>query len=92
MTGKPANNNRCPVCGGKMHFRRTTVPFLFPGTVILVKDVPAEVCANCHEPYMSGKVTDQLAELIKPLRDIPAEVLILSYAEGQPAPVSVPSS
>jgi YgiT-type zinc finger domain-containing protein len=90
MTGKPANNHLCPVCGGKLHRKQTTVPFLFTEAVVLVKDVPADVCASCHEPYMSGKVTDRVTELLRPLKDLKAEILILSYGEGKRALVSEP--
>ncbi len=57
------------------------VPFLFPSTVVLVKNVPAEICCSCHEPYTSGQVTDQIIGMLKPLRNLQAEVLILSYSE-----------
>ncbi len=61
-----------------------TVPFLLPNAVILVKDVPAEICSSCHEPFTMGKVTDRLVDLLEPLRSLQAEVLILSYSDMQP--------
>jgi YgiT-type zinc finger domain-containing protein len=84
MTGKLGKNSRCPVCGGNLKSGRTTVPFLLTGAVILVKNVPAEICTSCHEPYMTGKVTDQITNLLSPLREFQAEVLILAYPESQP--------
>ena len=64
MTGKREGNNRCPLCGGRLRTGQATVPFLWPNAVILVKDVPAEICSSCHEPYTTGKVTDQIVSLL----------------------------
>jgi YgiT-type zinc finger domain-containing protein len=84
MAGEPERNDRCPMCGGQLRRGLATVPFFLPDTVALIKNVPAEICSNCHEPYMTGKVTDRIVNLLNPLRSLKAEVLILSYAEPQP--------
>jgi YgiT-type zinc finger domain-containing protein len=62
---------------------RATVPFLLPDSVILVKNVPAEICSSCHEPYMTGKVTDIITDLLSTVRQLKAEVLILAYPDSQ---------
>ena len=84
MTGKQEKNKRCPLCGGHLKPGQATVPFLFKKAVILVNKVPAEICTHCHEPYMTGKVTDRINDLLHPLRDSQAEILTLSYTEIQP--------
>ena len=88
MSGGLDANNRCPVCGGHLRRRLAAVPFLLPNAVILVKDVPAEICSSCHEPFTTGKVTDRIVSLLEPFRAVKAEVLILSY-EDQPSPASL---
>jgi len=85
MAGELANN-KCPLCGGRLKHGSATVPFFLPNAVALIKNVPAEICSSCHEPYMTGKATDRIVSLLNPLRAFQAEVLILSYAEPQPAP------
>lgn len=87
MTGEPERNNHCPLCGGRLKRGLAAIPFLLPNAVILVKDVPAEICSSCHEPYTTGQVTDRIVSLLHPLRSLPAEVLILSYSELQSVPV-----
>lgn len=84
MTGEREGNSRCPLCGGRLQSGQATVPFLLPNAVILIKDVPAEVCSSCHEPYTTGKVTDRIVSLLNSVRVLQAEVLILSYSELQP--------
>ena len=89
MIGEPEGNNRCPVCGGRVKHGQAAVPFVLPNAVVLIKDVPAEICSSCHEPYTTGKVTDRIMKLLEPLRAIQAEVLILSYSDQPVSAVAV---
>ncbi len=63
-----------------MSNQRVTIPFVLEHTVAIVKDVPAEVCASCHESYMTGEATDRLTELLKQLRSLQTEVSVISYS------------
>ena len=84
MTGELGRNSRCPLCGGRLQPGRATVPFFLPNAVILIKDVPAEICSSCHEPYTTGRVTDRIVSLLNPFRIMQAEVLVLSYSKLEP--------
>ena len=84
MTGERGRNNRCPLCGGRLKLGAATIPFTFSDTVILIKEVPAEVCQSCHEPYVTGQVTDRITNLLNQLRAVPAEVSIVSYTDAPP--------
>jgi YgiT-type zinc finger domain-containing protein len=84
MTGEIENNGRCPVCGGRLRPGVATIPFVFPDTVVVIKGVPADICHNCHEPYMTGRVTDRVTHLLNQLRAFRAEVSLITYAEPQP--------
>ena len=81
MTGTPETDRLCGICGGRLEFGEATIPFVFPQTVVIVKNVPAEICAGCHEPFMSGKVTDRLTEVLARLRSLQTEVAIVSYQD-----------
>ena len=86
MTGAhEEHNGRCPLCGGRLvPDQRATIPFILENTVIVIRDVPAEACANCHEPFMTGKVTDRVADLLKQLHSLKSEVSVVSYS---PVPI-----
>ena len=78
MTGK-LENNQCPSCGGQLHTGQATVPFLLSEErVIVIKGVPAEICSDCHEPFMSGKVTDHVMALLSQLKMLGSEVSVVS--------------
>ncbi len=74
------NKGRCPICGGRLVTdQKATIPFVFENAVVIIKDVPAEVCASCHESYTSGNVTDRIVELLQELRSLQTEVSVISY-------------
>ncbi|HLA27743.1 MAG TPA: type II toxin-antitoxin system MqsA family antitoxin [Syntrophales bacterium] len=81
MTGKGKKNNirRCPLCEGTMEEGIATLPFLIAEKVIVVKNVPAEICSNCGEPYMKSQVVSAIEELLDRLDDLQSEVSIVYY-------------
>lgn len=52
---------KCVVCKhGETHPGRTTVTLERNGGALVVRNVPAEVCENCGEAYVSAEVTRSL--------------------------------
>jgi len=82
MIGKrESNTGRCPLCGGRLvPHQKATIPFVFEDTVAVIKDVPAELCASCHEPFTTGEVTGVIVDLLQQLRSVQAEVSVISYS------------
>ncbi|WP_089945857.1 YgiT-type zinc finger protein [Candidatus Entotheonella palauensis] len=65
MTGEPENHS-CPNCGGRLHAGVATIPFILSEEkVIVIKGVPSEICGDCREPFMNGKVADDIMALLK---------------------------
>jgi len=86
MTGVRENkkDNICPSCGGLLESGKATIPFITSkNIVIVVKDVPAEICLDCHEPYVKGRVTDQVLALLKRLKSLKSEVSVVKYSPEQ---------
>lgn len=55
----------CPMCGGRLKSGITTIPFVLDETILVMKDVPAEICEDCYEPFLIGHITDQVMALLK---------------------------
>jgi YgiT-type zinc finger domain-containing protein len=52
---------KCPICKqGQTAPGVTTVTFDRPGTTILVRDVPAQVCDSCGEAFVDSAVSASL--------------------------------
>lgn len=80
MIGEP-ESDRCYFCGGKLESKTTTIPFVVQGSVIVIKNVPAEVCSQCTEPIMSSSTARKVDSLLKQVYRLHSEVLVVGYAE-----------
>lgn len=49
--------------------------------IIIIKDVPANVCDQCGEYYVDTQTAIKLEEIVEELRKNRAEVLIINYNE-----------
>jgi YgiT-type zinc finger domain-containing protein len=86
MTGEHANGKRCPVCGGTLEPGEATIPYVLRDqSVVVIKNVPAEICGDCHEAFTSGRVTDQIVSMVQQLKNLHSEVSVISYSEYEPA-------
>jgi len=59
---------------------RVTVTVQRGETTVILKDVPAEVCQNCGEYYLSDSVTDQVLTKAETAVRNGAEVEIVRFA------------
>ena len=81
MTGKKekTKKGKCPLCGGGMSDGITATPFLIGKKVIVIKDVPAEICGDCGEAYMKSSVVERVESMLDKLEDLHSEVSIVHY-------------
>ena len=70
----------CVICKhGDTHNGRTTVTLQRNESVIIIKDVPAKICENCGEYYLSESVTEQVMARAERAVESGAEVEILRF-------------
>ena len=71
----------CVVCKhGETHPGQVTVTLQRGDTTVILKQVPAEVCENCGEYYLSDKVTGQVMNRAEAAVKSGTEVEILRFA------------
>lgn len=70
---------RCPLCSGELHDGITAAPFFIDEKVIVIKDVPAEICSECGEPYMKSSTVDGIEMLLDRLNDLRTEMSVVHY-------------
>ncbi len=70
---------RCYFCKGRIVEQRVRVDFRWGAELVVIEDVPAEVCQQCGEKYISPEVYKELENLakskVKPIRHIAIDVI-----------------
>ncbi|MCO6453132.1 MAG: hypothetical protein J5I90_20290 [Caldilineales bacterium] len=65
-----------------MSLGKATIPFVLDASVVVIKDVPAEICGSCREPFMIGAVVDDISAMLQRAHNLHAEVLVLTFASS----------
>jgi len=71
----------CLICNtGETNPGTTTVTLERDNTVVVIKDVPAQVCDNCGEDYLSEDVSTGIYAIAEEAVKRKVEVEVLHYA------------
>lgn len=74
-------DNRCYFCGGALKTGLTTMPFVVGAKVVVIKEVPAEVCTQCGEAIMASEVAAVVDLLLKQVQRSGFEVTVVPYEQ-----------
>jgi YgiT-type zinc finger domain-containing protein len=53
----------------------------YNGRIVIIKNVPANVCGQCGEYYVDNDTALRLEEVVRKLLNNKAEILVLNYNE-----------
>jgi YgiT-type zinc finger domain-containing protein len=71
---------KCVICKlGETRHGYTSVTLERNGTTIVIKEVPAQICENCGEYYLSDKISEQLLRLAEKVVRKGTEVEVLRF-------------
>jgi YgiT-type zinc finger domain-containing protein len=71
---------KCVICkNGETRPGNATVTLEREGTTLVIKGVPADVCANCGEEYVDERITARLLKTAKEAAGSCAEVGVREY-------------
>ena len=54
----------CPLCGGSLESRHISHPQYFDDSLVILENVPAEVCLQCGEVLLSPSVVERMQEMM----------------------------
>jgi len=57
--------DKCYFCKGKVVQQRITIDYRWGEDLFVIKDVPAGVCQQCGEKYLSSDVYKELERVVK---------------------------
>lgn len=69
----------CFFCKGKIEDKPTTYVSDFENCVVIVRNVPSQVCSQCGEVSYSYEVAEQLEKIVNAARSLVSEVTIVNY-------------
>jgi len=55
----------CPLCGGKKEEGSTTFTVDLKETLVVVRDVPATLCAQCGNEWLSDQTASTLEKIVQ---------------------------
>ena len=71
----------CIYCKGNIDHKLTNFIVDLGKTIIIVKDVPSEVCTQCGEVSYSDKVAKRLEQIVAAMQKQELEIAITHYIE-----------
>lgn len=71
----------CFVCNGKMENKDVNYVVDLGKTIIIIKSVPAKVCAECGEQYFDDETAENIEKIVNKFKDFDTEVAIVNYKE-----------
>ena len=71
----------CFMCKGKLEDKLTTFMVEIEKSVILVRNVPSQVCKQCGETSYSDKVARKIEIIVNDLKDTISEISVVSYTD-----------
>ena len=79
---------KCVICrNGETHRGEATVTLERDGATVVIKEVPAQVCENCGEYYLSDSMTEKVMGLAEEAVAHGAEIEVLRYGAASAKPV-----
>ena len=58
------HGDRCVTCGGELRPGTTTLELWRDGELIVIRDVPADVCGQCKESYIAASTSADIDLLL----------------------------
>ena len=71
----------CFMCKGSLADKTTTFMVDIDKCIIIVKNVPSQVCGQCGEASYNNEVAKQLEKIVDSLRKSITEIAVVNYAD-----------
>ncbi len=80
--------DKCDLCGGELSTGTTSLEIWRSEELIVLRDIPADVCQQCGEAYLSAHVSEKIDQFLeeyrqhRPKRYIPVPEFTAAQAIG----------
>ena len=70
---------KCFMCKGNIENKNTTFMVELDNRIIIIRNVPSQVCKQCGEVTYSDEVAKQLEKLANSVRNAITEITVINY-------------
>lgn len=70
---------KCFMCKGHLEDKPTTFMVDLGKCIVIVKNVPSQVCSQCGEVSYSNEVAKELEKIINTMRESLTEIAVVNY-------------
>lgn len=70
---------KCFMCKGSLEDKLTTFMIDLGNCIVIVKNVPSQVCKQCGDVSYSNEVATQIEKLVNEVRNAYTEIVITNY-------------
>jgi YgiT-type zinc finger domain-containing protein len=70
---------QCPLCGGEKKQGKTTYSVDLKDGVVVVRDVPAQICSQCGEEWIDAQTAQALEKIVNEAKKRACQVEVLSF-------------
>jgi YgiT-type zinc finger domain-containing protein len=74
-----SQNSQCSVCGGAKQPGKTTYSVDLGFGVVVVRNVPAQICAQCGEEWIGAETSRQLEQVVEDARKKQLQVEVVAF-------------
>ena len=72
---------KCFMCKGNLENKNTTFMVELNNCIIIIKNVPSQVCKQCGEVSYSNEVAKQIEKLVSTVKDSITEITVINYTK-----------
>ena len=73
---------KCFMCKGDLEDKNTTFMAELDNCIVIIKNVPSQVCKQCGEVSYNNDVAKQLEKLVNSVKNLVTEITVINYSEN----------
>jgi YgiT-type zinc finger domain-containing protein len=73
--------HQCPICGGKKRHGTTTFTVDLESTLVVIKKVPATICALCGHEWLSDDTAAAIEHIVQKAKKEYRMIEVIQYRE-----------
>ena len=72
----------CFKCKGELKEKKINYMVDLESSIIVIKEVPANVCSDCGEKYFDDEIAENIEKIVNQVKNFSAEVTVVNYQNG----------